>query len=65
MTPGSGSPIVARMPDDTDTLRRRLQEALARLDGATRGSPEWDAAMDYVEDMERRLETADAEAVPA
>ena len=65
MTARDAPPIVAFMPDDTDTLHRRLLEARARRDGATRGSPEWDAAMDYVEDIERRLEMADAEAVPA
>jgi hypothetical protein len=54
-----------RMPDDIETLLRRLQEAITRRDGATRGSPEWDAAMDYVEDVERRLTLAGAEAVTA
>jgi hypothetical protein len=57
--------IVAAMPDDTETLLRRLTEAVARRDGATRGSPEWDAAMDYVDDMERRLELVPPDAVPA
>jgi hypothetical protein len=57
--------ILASMPDDIETLLRRLQEAIRRRDGATRGSPEWDAAMDYVEDVERRLTLAGAEAVTA
>jgi hypothetical protein len=65
MTSRDAGSIVAAMPDDTDTLLRRLREAIARRDGATRGSPEWDAAMDYVEDVERRLQMSDAEAVPA
>ena len=65
MTQRSTGSIVGCMPEDTETLLRRLQEAVARRDGATRGSPEWDAAMDYVDDIERRLAMADAEAVPA
>ncbi|HET9519599.1 MAG TPA: hypothetical protein VFO73_00975 [Candidatus Limnocylindrales bacterium] len=67
MTSRDAGFIVVVMPDDTETLLRRLKEAVARRDGATRGSPEWDAAMDYVDDIERRLELAhaDTEAVPA
>lgn len=53
------------MPDDPQILERRLQEARARVDGATRGSPEWDAAMDSVEDLEARLAQVIAETVAA
>jgi hypothetical protein len=45
------------MPDELDILRSRLERARRRLDDATPYSPDWDAAMAQVEDLERRTET--------
>ena len=52
------------MPDELEILRSRLERARRRLADATPYSPDWDAAMAQVEDLERRLRDV-AEAVPA
>ena len=41
--------------DELDVLHARLARARRRLAGATQGGPEWDAAMDEVEDLEAHL----------
>lgn len=41
--------------EDLDTLAARLARARRRLASSTNGGPEWDAAMDEVEDLETRI----------
>lgn len=48
-------------PADLDALGRALLRAHRRRDAATRGGPEWDAAMDEVEDLESRIEAGERE----
>jgi len=43
------------MPDDVALLTARLDRAYRRAADATPGSPDWDAAMALVEDLERRV----------
>ena len=43
------------MPDDPKLLTARLQRARVRLDAAPPYSPDWDAAMALIEEIERRL----------
>jgi hypothetical protein len=43
------------MPEDPDLLNRRLEHARRRLTDAAPQSPDWDAAMDAIEDLEQRL----------
>lgn len=43
------------MPDDPTLLIARLQRARQRLDAAPPYSPDWDAAMALIEEIERRL----------
>lgn len=43
------------MPDDPNLLIARLQRARQRLDAAPPYSPDWDAAMALIEEIERRL----------
>jgi hypothetical protein len=43
------------MPDDPVILAARLARARRRAADATPYSPDWDAAMALVEDLERRL----------
>ena len=48
------------MPEDPDLLARRLSHAERRLADAAPQSPDWDAAMDAIEDLQRRLTAARA-----
>jgi hypothetical protein len=41
--------------DDPDILRDRLEAACARRDREPQFSPDWDAAMDEIEDLTTRL----------
>ena len=50
------------MPEDPDLLNRRLDHARRRLAEAAPQSPDWDAAMDAIDDLEKRLEVAIAAA---
>jgi len=43
------------VPEDAVALRLRLQRARWRLRTAAPGSPEWDAATEALEELERRL----------
>ena len=43
------------MPDDPQVLLARLHRARQRADDAPAYSPDWDAAMALIEDIERRL----------
>lgn len=43
------------MPDDPTILSARLDRARRRLADAPPYSPDWDAAMALIEDLERRL----------
>lgn len=43
------------MPDDPTLLAARLERARRRVADATPYSPDWDAAMALIEDIERRL----------
>jgi hypothetical protein len=43
------------MPDDPTILSARLVRARRRLADAPPYSPDWDAAMALIEDLERRL----------
>ena len=43
------------MPDDPALLTARLQRARRRAAEAPAFSPDWDAAMALIEDLERRL----------
>jgi hypothetical protein len=43
------------MPDDPVLLAARLDRALRRAADAPAYSPDWDAAMALIEDLERRL----------
>lgn len=51
--------------DELDALHARLARARRRLAGATQGGPEWDAAMDEVEDLEARLAALSTDAPSA
>jgi len=42
------------MPEDADLLARRLAHARRRLADAAPQSPDWDAAMDALDDLETR-----------
>lgn len=50
-------PVTGAKQDD---LRRRLAQARARLEGAVPYSPDWDAAMAELEELERFLRQLDA-----
>ncbi|HET7726594.1 MAG TPA: hypothetical protein VFK54_04640 [Candidatus Limnocylindrales bacterium] len=41
--------------DELEALQAGLTRARRRLASSTRGGPEWDAAMDEVEDLEARI----------
>jgi hypothetical protein len=43
------------MPDDPVLIAARLERARRRAADATSYSPDWDAAMALIEDLERRL----------
>ena len=43
------------MPDDPQLLQRRLDRARQRAADSPPYSPDWDAAMALIEDLERRL----------
>ncbi len=43
------------MPDDPQILLARLRRARQRVADAPAYSPDWDAAMALIEDIERRL----------
>jgi hypothetical protein len=43
------------MPDDPKILTARLDRARRRLADAPPYSPDWDAAMALIEDLERRI----------
>ena len=43
------------MPDDPKLLTARLHRARQRVDAAPPYSPDWDAAMALIEEIERRL----------
>ena len=48
---------------DTDplaTLTRERDLVLRRVGGASPGSPDWDAAMDHLEELDRAIERATA-----
>ena len=47
------------MLDDLDILRARLERARRRAAEAAPGSPDWDAAMAHIEDLERRIADPD------
>lgn len=50
------------MPEDPEILTQRLRRARIRAEDAPPFSPDWDAAMAAVEDLERRLRAATREA---
>ena len=50
------------MPEDPEILAQRLRRARIRAEEAPPFSPDWDAAMAAVEDLERRLGAVTAEA---
>lgn len=41
--------------EELAAIRGRLSRARRRVEGATRGGPEWDAAMDELEELEARF----------
>jgi hypothetical protein len=43
------------MPDDPTLLAARLDRARRRAESSPAYSPDWDAAMALIEDLERRL----------
>ncbi len=43
------------MPDDPQILQRRIERARQRAAESPAYSPDWDAAMAAIEDLERRL----------
>ena len=43
------------MPDDPTLLATRLDRARRRAESSPAYSPDWDAAMALIEDLERRL----------
>jgi hypothetical protein len=51
-TQRSGDPVVPVYPD---SLRHRLAQAYIRRDSQPPFSPDWDAAMSLVEELEERL----------
>jgi hypothetical protein len=44
-----------RRMDNTEILRRRLEQAKARRDAGAPYSPDWDAAMAQIDDLAARL----------
>src|SRR5438552_13417681 len=51
--------------DDSQNLRRRLEAACVRLDREPPSSPEWDAAMEEIEDLTVRLGRVEGDTVAA
>ncbi|HWP62892.1 MAG TPA: hypothetical protein VNO86_05435 [Candidatus Binatia bacterium] len=58
----AGAPARPHHGADPDELRRRLARARARLEAAVPYSPDWDAAMAEIEDLEGVLGELEPEA---
>jgi uncharacterized membrane protein YccC len=54
----AADPVERSPVDDLDELRQRMQRARWRLRSAAQGGPEWDAASEHVEEIERNLRAA-------
>jgi hypothetical protein len=53
------------MPEDREILQRRLERANDRRDREPPFSPDWDAAMDEIDELTERLARLDGELATA